>query len=67
MEKLKLMSFMGRFVDNKVNELNNNNIDNFIADRPNIPKAILFTDKAGTPLIFKSLSVNFDVNSLIKK
>ncbi len=52
---------MGKFLPSKVKELNNNNIDNYISDRPNIPKSILFTDKKGNPLILKALSVAFDV------
>ena len=52
---------MGRYMDNKVVEVNNNSIDNFISEKPNLPKAILFTDKKTTPLIFKALSVHLDV------
>jgi len=51
---------MGRFLSSKVSELNNNNFDNFMADKPNIPKCILFTNKAGNPLIFRALSLTFD-------
>jgi len=60
------MNFMGRFLVNKVTELNNNNFDTFISERPNLPKCILFTDKAGNPLIFKALSGTFDVLDFIK-
>jgi len=57
---------MGRFIDNKATELNNNNIDTFVTERANLPKCILFTDKAGNPLIFKALSNAFDVTSFYK-
>lgn len=56
-----LVSYMGKFIGNKVQELNNNNIDSFLTSDANLPKSILFTDKNGVPLIFKSLSVTFDV------
>lgn len=57
-----LVSYMGKFIGNKVQELNNNNIDNFTSSNPNLPKCILFTDKKTTPLVFKALSVSFDVS-----
>lgn len=60
-ETSALVSYMGKFILNKVQELNNNNIDNFLQTDSNIPKCILFSDKTGVPLIFKSLSVTFDV------
>jgi hypothetical protein len=56
-----LVSYMGKFIGNKVQVLNNNNFDTFLQTDPNLPKCILFTDKTGVPLIFKSLSVTFDV------
>ena len=52
---------MGKFLGNKVVELNNNNFDSFMSDKPNLPKCILFMDKPGNPLVFKALSVTFDV------
>jgi hypothetical protein len=60
-ETLSLVSYMGKFVGNKVQELNNNNIDSFLTSDVNLPKCLLFTEKNGVPLIFKSLSVTFDV------
>jgi hypothetical protein len=60
-ETTKLMNYMGKFIANKIKELNLNIFDSFITERPNIPKVILFTDKKGFPLIFKSLAVSFDV------
>jgi len=56
-----LVSYMGKFLGNKVQELNNNNIDVYLTSNVSVPKCILFTDKKGVPLIFKSLSVTFDV------
>lgn len=60
-EVAALVTYLGRFFNNKAVELNNNNIDNYVSEDPNLPKVILFTDKKGVPLIFKALSVLFDV------
>jgi len=61
-ESNALIGYLGRFIANKVTELNMNNFDSFLADRPNLPKAIMFTDKKAVPLIFKSVAVAFDVS-----
>ena len=61
-ESKKIIAYLGRFVDNRVQELNNNNFDEFISSRSNIPKVLLFTNKKIIPLIFKRLSVQFDVS-----
>jgi len=55
-----IISALGRFVDNKVQEIHSNNIDEFVTSKTNIPKVFLFTDKEGTPLIFKTLAIQFD-------
>jgi len=55
-----IISYLGRFIGNKVQELNNNNFDEFINGRSNIPKVLLFTNKKNIPLIFKRLSLQFD-------
>jgi len=59
-EVANIVSYLGSFMNSKVQELNNNNIDNFIGSNVNLPKTILFTDKKGIPLVFKALSVTFD-------
>lgn len=51
---------MGRYIGSKLYEVNNNNIDNFLNERINLPKCFLFTEKKGNPLIIKALSVAFD-------
>ena len=56
-----IFSYLGKFVDNKCVELNNNNFDDFINSKLNIPKILLFTDKKNIPLIFKRLSLAFNV------
>jgi thioredoxin-like negative regulator of GroEL len=50
----------GKFVGNKVIEINSTNINKFIQDTPSVPKCLLFTDKPGFPLIYKALSIAFD-------
>jgi hypothetical protein len=42
-------------------EVNATNINKFIQDTPSVPKCLLFTDKPGFPLIYRALSVSFDV------
>ena len=54
-EPKKIIAYLGRFVDNRVQELNNNNFDEFISSKSNIPKILLFTNKKTIPLIFKRL------------
>ena len=49
----------------KAQELNNNNFDEFINGRPQIPKVLLFTNKKNIPLIYKRLSLQFDVSKNI--
>ena len=61
-EPKRILSYLGRFVDNKAQELNNNNFDDFINSKASIPKVLLFTNKKNVPLIFKRLSVQFHVS-----
>ena len=44
----------------RVVDVNQNNYETFINDNPGKPKVLLFSDKKGTPLIFKALSAHFD-------
>ena len=60
-----IVSYLGKFVGNKAQELNNNNFDEFINGRPQIPKVLLFTNKKNIPLIYKRLSLQFDVSKNI--
>ena len=55
-----ILSNLGRFVDNKTLEVHSGNIDDFLTQKVNLPKVILFTDKAGVPLIYKVLALQFD-------
>ena len=60
-----IVSYLGKFIGNKAQELNNNNFDEFINGRPQIPKVLLFTNKKNIPLIYKRLSLQFDVSNNI--
>ena len=57
-----ILSYLGKFVGNKAVELNINSFDDFITSKPNVPKILLFTNKKGIPLIFKRLSLEFEVS-----
>ena len=59
-ESQLITNSMGRYIGSKLVEINNNSVESFEKERPNIPKCILFTEKKGNPLIFKALSVAFD-------
>lgn len=41
-------------------EVTSSNAETFIKESPSVPKALLFTDKKGIPLIYKALSVSFE-------
>ncbi len=56
----KLKKLAARFVGSRVVDVTQNNYETFINDNPGKPKVILFSDKKGTPLIFKALSSHFD-------
>ncbi len=57
MKRLKKRA--SKFLQDKVIEITSVNHDTFIKDNPGKPKVLLFTDKAGTPTIYKALSYNF--------
>jgi len=41
-------------------EVTSANLDTFVKESPSVPKALLFTNSKGTPLIFKGLSISFE-------
>lgn len=57
-DKLKKMA--NRFVTSRVIEITQNNFETFVNDNPGKPKVLLFTDKKGTPVVYKALSSHFD-------
>ena len=61
-DKLKKMAY--RFIGNRALEITSANHQTFVDDQPNRPKVLLFTNKKGTPIIFKALSSHFDVSLL---
>lgn len=46
---------------NNVIEINEANINTFIGENPTVPKVLLFSERKGFPLVYKGLSVEFDV------
>lgn len=57
-DKLKKMAT--KFITSRVIEITQNNFDTFIGENPGKPKVLLFTDKKGTPAVYKALSSHFD-------
>jgi len=55
-----ILNDASRYVQSNVMEVNSTNIEKFTQDNPSVPKALLFTDKKGIPLIFKALSQSFE-------
>lgn len=49
-----------KFINSRVIEINQNNYDTFVNDNIGKPKVFLFSDKKGTPSIYKALSSHFD-------
>lgn len=41
-------------------EITSDNINTFVTENPSVPKALLFTEKKGFPMIYKGLSVEFE-------
>ena len=52
----------GKFITSRVIEITSTNHDTFLSDNPGKPKILLFSDKKGTPLVYKALSNHFDVS-----
>lgn len=63
----KILLQANKYLQSNVVEINDQNINTFISENPSVPKAFLFTDKAkGIPIIYKGLSISFEVLFLIK-
>lgn len=45
-------------------EITEANINTFINENPTVPKVLLFSEKKGYPLVYKGLSVEFEVYKL---
>ena len=57
-EKLKKQAL--KFVTSRVIDITQNNHETFINENPGKPKVLLFSDKKGTPAIYRALSSHFD-------
>lgn len=55
-----LKKLAGRFIQDKSIEITNNNHQTFTSENIGTPKVLLFTDKKGTPFIFRALSQHFE-------
>lgn len=55
-----LNNYSSRFVNSFVVELTEENYATFLNEKPSMPKVMLFTEKSGTPTLFKSLSLHFE-------
>lgn len=56
-DKLKKMAY--RYIGNNTVEITQNNFDTFKDDRVGTPKMLLFTEKKGTPIVYRALSTYF--------
>ena len=59
-DKLKKMAY--KFIGNRVIDITENNFETFKSDNPGKPKLLLFSNKKGTPIVFRALSTYFDVS-----
>jgi hypothetical protein len=57
----ELLKQSARYLHNNVVEVTPENINTFITENPSVPKALLFSEKKGFPMIYKGLSVEFEV------
>jgi hypothetical protein len=57
-------NYCSRFVKSLVIDLTEENWKTFLDEKPSMPKVILFTEKSGTPTLFKALSVTFESKML---
>lgn len=57
-DKLKKMAY--KYIGNNTIEITSNNFDTFESDKPGTPKMLLFTEKKGTPIVYRALSTYFN-------
>jgi len=62
LEIKKILNLAVGYLQQNVLEVTAANIDLFLKESVQIPKVLLFTDKPGTPTIYKGLSIAFEVN-----
>ena len=54
------MNTAAKYLSSNIVELTSENINTFLIENPSVPKALLFTEKKGNPMIYKGLSVEFE-------
>jgi thiol-disulfide isomerase/thioredoxin len=57
----KIVRTASGYVQSKVIEINDDNYPQKMGENPAVPKVLLFTDKPNTPILYKALSLAFDV------
>lgn len=57
----KIVRQASGYVQSKVQEINDDNYQQKLGENPAVPKVLLFTDKPTTPILYKALSLAFDV------
>lgn len=55
------MSAAAKMLHSNVIEITSSNINTFISESTAVPKVFLFTQAKGIPMIYKGLSVQFEV------
>lgn len=56
-----ILKLATKYIHNNVIEITEGNINTFINENPTVPKVLLFSEKKGYPLVYKGLSVEFEV------
>ena len=56
----QLNNYCSKFVNSLAIELNEENSQTFLSEKPSMPKVLLFTEKSGVPTLFKALSNIFE-------
>jgi len=56
----KILAAASSYLQSNVIEISSANINTFISEHPSVPKALLFTDKKGIPMVWKGLSIAFE-------
>jgi thioredoxin-like negative regulator of GroEL len=59
-----LNAYCSKFVKSLVVEITDENFQTFLTEKPSMPKVFLFTEKSGTPTLFKALSNTFESKML---
>ena len=55
------LKISANFLTSKVQEITDDNYQQKVGENPAVPKVLLFTNKPGTPILYKAISLAFDV------